>query len=98
MKIHYIISSVLLLLIIILWWIVTYQSNEISKIRYETSKIKMQWIDNIESDEQELVLIKQSILHINDRMNSFIEVHDSNVDVIDEMYVTIEEIIDYLSN
>ena len=72
-----------------------HQYQTINNLNTDIAKVKMETSNHI--TDEELDEVKYAIVDLNDRIDAFIEVHDSNVDVIDEMRDKIIEIIDYLT-
>lgn len=72
-----------------------HQYQTINNLNTDIAKIKIETSNQI--TDKELDQVKYAIVDLNDRIDAFIEVHDSNVDIIDEMRDKIIEIIDYLT-
>ena len=72
-----------------------HQYQTINNLNTDIAKVKMETSNHI--TDEELDEVKYAIVDLNDRIDAFIEVHDSNVDIIDAMQDKIIEIIDYLT-
>ena len=72
-----------------------HQYQTINNLDTDIAKVKMETSNHI--TDEELDEVKYAIVDLNDRIDAFIEVHDSNVDIIDAMQDKIIEIIDYLT-
>ena len=64
-------------------------SNEIEKIKMVTNEDK-------ESSEVDIVELRQAVVELWERQEAFIEVHDENVEIMNEMKEIQNIIIDYL--
>jgi len=83
--------------VLLIAWLTIFQSFQISDVQTETAKIKMQSLDDEEDSEEDVYKMQWAILDLNDRLDVFIEVHDENVEVINDMYDTLEYVVEYLS-
>lgn len=66
-------------------------------MQVDINKLRIDYTFMESGQDDEIDRVKGAVLKLNYRLDSFIEVHDENVDIIEEMREAINSIINYLS-
>ena len=83
--------------IVVLAWVAFWQYLTIEDMKYDINKLRIDYTFMEGSQKDELDRVKNAVLELNYRLEWFVEVHDENVDVMEEMREAINSIINYLS-
>ena len=83
--------------IVVLAWVAFWQYLTIEDMKYDINKLRIDYTFMESGHTDEMDKVKGAVLDLNYRLDSFIEVHDENVDIIEEMREAINSIINYLS-
>lgn len=95
----YIITTWLLSLAVVILWAVSWvQGNDIKELRSDIESVKLVSLDDGESLKERIDITQEAVLEINTTLEHFMEVHDENVLIYNELYTDFYQLVDYLSN
>lgn len=67
-------------------------NNEIKNIKREMTQL-----EQLEENIEQIELTQNAVIEIHDNLNEFIAVHDSNVEIYNEVVEKVDNIIEYLN-